>query len=134
MKEIITKNIKILVVEDNPISSFIAMSQLKRFGFEKVDVVENGLLALKYLDQSSPDLIFLDLNMPELDGFEFLKITRRNGICPNIAIVILTSSISQCDKKRVIEYSNVIDFLEKPLDRELINQVIQKLYIRSYQS
>ncbi|NKI28404.1 response regulator [Arenibacter sp. 6A1] len=125
------KNIKILIVEDNPISSFISTNQLKKQGFENIDVVGNGLMALEYLEETTPDLIFLDLNMPVIDGFEFLKLQKRKRICLNTAIVILTSSIWLEDKKRVIKYSNVIDFLVKPLDGVMIKEVFQKLKIVS---
>lgn len=120
------QEIKILLVEDDPISNFITKSKLTKIGAEKVDVTENGQCAISFLEGESPDLIFLDINMPIMDGFEFLEQCRQNRIWSLIPVVILTSSVRPCDKESALEYSNVIGFFEKPLNQTKIDSIFLK--------
>lgn len=120
-------NLHVLLIEDDPVSNFIAFSKLKKFGIEDVKAVENGLEALNYLQSRCPDIIFLDINMPIMDGFEFLEHAKKNNICHQTSIAILTSSIRPCDKERATSFKGVVDFLEKPLDPTKIGQVLANL-------
>lgn len=125
MKENI-KELKILLVEDDPISNFITKSKLNKVGAENVFETENGQSAITFLEGESLDLIFLDINMPIMDGFEFLERCRQNRIWSLIPVVILTSSVRPCDKESALEYSNVIGFLEKPLNQTKIESIFLK--------
>jgi len=120
-------DLHVLLIEDDPVSNFIAFSKLKKFGIDDVKAVENGLEAINYLKTRCPDIIFLDINMPIMDGFEFLERVKENGICNNTSIAILTSSIRPCDKERATAFIGVVDFLEKPLDPTKIDQVLVNL-------
>lgn len=124
------KNISILLVEDDPISNFISHTKLKQNGFEKVDIVENGQLAVSYLEKRIPHLIFLDINMPVMDGFEFLEYLKKSNRYSKTKIVMLTSSIRPCDREYSKEFKNVIDFLEKPLNKFKIEYVLDKLSMK----
>lgn len=118
---------KILLVEDDTITNFINTNKLNSLGLKDVDTVENGALAVDYLKNTCADLIFLDLNMPVMDGFEFLKYKKENNICPNSPVIILTSSIRASDKEKVNEFDNIIDYLEKPLSYDKIKQILLKI-------
>ncbi|WFO16110.1 response regulator [Cellulophaga baltica 4] len=115
---------KILLVEDDEITNYITTTKLKNIGFENVDAVLNGELALEYLAKEQPNLIFLDVNMPVMDGFEFLDSTEVQNEYSDIPIVLLTSSSRPKDKEMASRYSNVIEYLEKPLNYEKMKKIL----------
>jgi CheY-like chemotaxis protein len=115
---------KILLVEDDEITNYITTTKLRNIGFENVDAVLNGELALEYLAKEQPNLIFLDVNMPVMDGFEFLDSTEVQNQYSDIPIVLLTSSSRPKDKEMASRYSNVIEYLEKPLNYEKMKKIL----------
>ncbi|KGK28787.1 response regulator [Cellulophaga baltica] len=115
---------KILLVEDDEITNYITTTKLRNIGFENVDAVLNGELALEYLAKDQPNLIFLDVNMPVMDGFEFLDSTEVQNEYSDIPIVLLTSSSRPKDKEMASRYSNVIEYLEKPLNYEKMKKIL----------
>lgn len=127
MNTTLNNSFKILLVEDDPITNYISKIQLKNLGFENVTAVENGQQAVDFIQNECPNLIFLDINMPIMDGFEFLEWRKANNLCLSTAIIVLTSSGRPSDQKRAIEFQNVIDYIEKPLNYEKINQTLLKL-------
>ncbi len=124
-------DLNVLLVEDDPISILLARVRLKQMGVEAVMSVENGLSALNYLEVNTPDLIFLDINMPTMDGFEFLNANQKYNLCPSTPIVMLTSSARSCHRERAMEYVSVIDYLEKPLTHSKIERVLVKLSLKN---
>ena len=96
-------------------------------GFENIDTAENGLLAVHYLEKSCPNLIILDLNMPVMDGFEFLDYKDKHNLCPNLPIIVLTSSGRPSDREKAIAHENVVDYLEKPMNYEKIQHMLLKI-------
>ncbi|MBA6314614.1 response regulator [Cellulophaga baltica] len=115
---------KILLVEDDEITNYITTTKLRNIGFENVDAVLNGELALEYLAKEQPNLIFLDVNMPVMDGFEFLDSEEVQNQYSDIPIVLLTSSSRPKDKEMASRYSNVIEYLEKPLNYEKMKKIL----------
>ncbi|MBZ9730591.1 response regulator [Salegentibacter sp. JZCK2] len=112
----------IILVDDQPIANFITRKLLEIEGYNK-DVVDftNPEEALSYLDDKQNTLIFLDLNMPEMNGFEFMDSLKAIG--QKHRIIILTSSTSAVDRKRAEEYPSVIDYVEKPLNKNKFTQL-----------
>lgn len=119
-------DIKILLVEDNHVTSFLSTTILKVLGFKNIDSAENGLEAYTYIKKNCPDLIFLDLNMPVMNGFEFMALNKKEGTCIKTHIAILTSSVRPIDKIEAANY-NVIDYVEKPLNSRKVNRVLEKM-------
>lgn len=120
-------DIKVLLVEDNPVFVLMAQIKLRQLGIEAVHCEENGLSAMNYLQKNTPDIIFLDINMPTMDGFEFLNANKKYKLCPKTPIVMLTSSARSCDRERAMQYESVVDFLEKPLTYSKLENLLVKL-------
>ncbi len=83
---------RLLVAEDNPVNQVVIRHQLRRLGHD-VDVVENGRQALEALGRKRYDLILMDCQMPELDGYEATRCLRQDGnSLPVIAFTAQTES------------------------------------------
>lgn len=115
---------KVLLIEDNPIYCSIVLIKLRQLGVRNVSIVENGLLALEHLQNNSPDLIFLDLIMPEMGGFEFLRFVDQHDFVPTPSIVILTTYLSTTNKIKALQFESVIDYVEKPIDSGKLNMAL----------
>ncbi|SFW31071.1 response regulator [Cellulophaga fucicola] len=115
---------RILLVEDDEVTNFITISKLSNLGFTNIKAVENGQEAIDYLKQYQPDLIILDINMPIMDGFEFMEYKEDNNYCTGIPIIIVTSSGRPLDKEKALGFVDVIDYLEKPLNYDKIQKIL----------
>ena len=124
----------ILLVDDDETTNFLHQRLLDRLDVcEKVLVATNGQKALEILTEpnssfgpANPLLILLDINMPVMDGFEFLEAL---GTLPlaqqqGAVVVVLTSSLSPQDMGRIINLP-IVGFLNKPLSKEKIDTLLQ---------
>lgn len=115
----------ILLVEDDDIFLFTATFVLnKAFPNTEITIKHQGQEALDYLENRTPDLLFLDLNMPKMDGWEFLEELEESKIQVDFPIIIVTSSIDPEDKRKAERNSLVSDYLEKPLRIETLKALI----------
>jgi CheY-like chemotaxis protein len=127
---------KVLCVDDDTISLTISQLLLKRAGFaEEVDTVIDGSEALDYFEKIfnqsdtpasiAPELILLDINMPVMNGWEFLQeyTFRYLEKLPNTRIVILSSTIDPEDFALAKHYPVVIQFISKPLSTENLEEL-----------
>lgn len=120
----------LMLIDDSEIDQMIYRRIAEKSGLvgtlvQYVDAAE-ALDHLSQPDNSRPDLILLDINMPRMDGFEFLEAaTERFGVdlCP--IIVMLTTSLNPKDEQRAREFSVVKDFLNKPLTRDQLAALSQ---------
>ncbi|MEQ6118035.1 response regulator [Reichenbachiella sp. MALMAid0571] len=118
---------RVLLVEDNETTNFISKLALRSAGLEDVDEVLNGMEACSYLEKGCPDIIFLDINMPVMDGWEFLDEKKTKIPCKNVKVAMLTSSLRPSDRKKAENYPCVIAYLEKPLTKEKVEELKQKI-------
>lgn len=119
----------ILLVDDDPINNYLNLRLLDSLHVaDEVKVCINGMEALEFLkslSDQSPDLILLDVNMPVLDGFEFLnafddlKITQKD----NIKIVMLTTSSAMSDLEKIESLG--YEVINKPLTEEKILNILK---------
>lgn len=116
----------VLVVEDNEINQMVAMGMLESLGFE-VTTAENGKLALDALEENSFDLILMDCQMPEMDGYEATRRIRKssNASVANIPIIALTANAMSGDAEKCFE-AGMDDYLAKPFEPELFEQKLQE--------
>ena len=111
------KNIKVLVVEDMALNQLLMKTLLDDFGFE-CDIVSNGRLAIEKLLINSYDVILMDLQMPEMNGFE-ATIYIRNVMNSTIPIIALTADVTTVDvaKCRAV---GMTDYIAKPIDERVL--------------
>ncbi|NNM03737.1 MAG: response regulator [Gemmatimonadetes bacterium] len=124
----LTEGLKVLVAEDNLVNQQVAMGLLQRWGCE-VRVVANGLEALEALEEELPDLILMDVQMPEMDGLEATQKIRRDTRFSAIPIVALTAHVLPEERQRC-EDVGMDDYVPKPFKpgelRERVEHWAQK--------
>jgi CheY-like chemotaxis protein len=119
----------IYIVEDDSVASFVIKKVIgQKMGNSSCMVLPNGKLALEKLrsGEIDPDLIFLDINMPIMDGWEFLDACIEESR-DTIPVFLLSSSINPADKARAMNYSQVLGFLSKPFTSQKLDDVLSLL-------
>jgi PAS domain S-box-containing protein len=118
---------RILLVEDNSANQYLAVRQLKKLGFTNVTVANNGREGLEMSDVSSFDLILMDCQMPEMDGFEATKAIREREAHSggHIPIIAMTANVSAEDQERCIAMG-MDDYLAKPVVLETFRSVLER--------
>lgn len=111
------KNIKVLVVEDIALNQLLMKTLLDDFGFER-DIASNGKIAIEKLEQKSYDIILMDLQMPEMNGFEATEYIR-NKMNSKIPIVALTADVTTVDLAKC-KAVGMNDYIAKPVDEQLL--------------
>jgi signal transduction histidine kinase/ActR/RegA family two-component response regulator len=112
-------DLRILLVEDNIINQKVAQSLLGKLGY-KADVAANGLEAVKALEQINYDLVLMDCQMPEMDGFEAtlrIRNTSSAVLNHNVPIIAMTANAMKEDRERCLEVG-MNDYLSKPVRKE----------------
>ncbi|MEO8085316.1 MAG: tetratricopeptide repeat protein [Bacteroidota bacterium] len=112
-------SINILIVEDNKVNQLLVKNMLKKFGFTKFDCAENGKTALEILKKNNYHLILMDIQMPEMDGYEITQEIRKNFPSPvrETPIIALTADASEKEKMRARE-AGMNDYVVKPYTPE----------------
>ncbi|MCF0054976.1 hybrid sensor histidine kinase/response regulator [Dyadobacter sp. CY356] len=117
--------LKILVAEDNLVNQKFIQYVLQKLGYEIV-IADNGIEALKKLSETFYDVILMDIQMPEMDGFEATKMIRKDfGTKPYI--IALTANAMQEDRNNCL-LAGMDDYVAKPIKLEVIKEVLQKAH------
>ena len=111
------KNVKILVAEDMELNQLLMKTLLDDFGFE-CEIAGNGLIAIEKIKQKNFDIILMDLQMPEMNGFEATKFIR-NTLKLNIPIIALTADVTTIDVEKC-KKAGMNDYISKPVDERLL--------------
>ncbi|MES2849894.1 MAG: ATP-binding protein [Bacteroidota bacterium] len=118
------KNIKVLVVEDIALNQLLMKTLLDDFGFER-DIAANGKIAIEKLQTKEYDIILMDLQMPEMNGFEATDYIR-NTMNLNIPIIALTADVTTVDLAKC-KAVGMNDYIAKPVDERLMYSKIVNL-------
>ncbi|MFN4026881.1 MULTISPECIES: response regulator [Flavobacterium] len=122
---------KYILIDDDPIINLVHKKVIKKNDLEaEVTDFISGKKALQYLKSNNDEqsnIVLLDINMPEMNGFEFLdELLKNKGInYSKLNIFILTSSLNVKDKELATKYSILKGYLEKPLDIANLQQLIR---------
>lgn len=123
-----------MVIDDTYVDRYVAERNIKKYGFaDEVITMESAIAALIYLSDLSgkpdelPQLIFLDIRMPEMDGFGFLSEYEKlhDNIKRNCIIMMLSTSLNADDHDRANSNPYVNKFLNKPLNAERLGQLVK---------
>ena len=122
---------KILLVEDNLLNQKVVIFNLRKFNYEVITVT-NGFDAINKFKSDSPDLILMDIMLPEMNGFKttvkIRKIEKEKGSSKQVPIIALTANTLDNDKEKCIK-AGMNDFLAKPFTVRELNHIIDK-YLR----
>ena len=117
--------LRILVAEDNPINQEVAALMLDHLGYE-TQVVSNGVEALAALDASSFDVVLMDCQMPEMDGFTAAaRIRERTDAYRSIPIIAMTANAMKGDREKCID-AGMDDYIAKPIDPKELAATVAK--------
>ncbi|PIQ07612.1 MAG: hypothetical protein COW71_16105 [Ignavibacteriales bacterium CG18_big_fil_WC_8_21_14_2_50_31_20] len=132
-----TKAMCIMLVDDDKNDNFFHEREIKKNNIETIVIVEeSGTGALKYLKSMidkkkiEPALIFLDINMPGMNGWEFLEEYNNlpKEIQSKVMIIMLTTSVRPEDIERAESYEFVLDYITKPLTKEKMKDINDKYF------
>ena len=116
-KEAVFQSKKILLVDDDMRNIFALSKILKERGMEVVKA-DNGRVALEILEQHSDiNLVLMDIMMPEMDGYEAMKLIRAQKKFTDLPVIALTAKAMKDDKEKCIK-AGANDYISKPLDVE----------------
>lgn len=129
---------KVLLIDDDEINNMLNANLIRKVGLsQNIDTALNGQEGLDYLDTCSkedfPDLIFLDIHMPVMDGFEFLEAYEKQ-FKPHygtIILMMLTTSVLESDRNKALDSMLVKEFINKPLSSEKLTEIIDRLELSS---
>ncbi len=125
-------NATILMVDDEPITMEVVQGFLEEAGYRNFVLIEKSSEAMASLEKQRPDLLLLDLVMPQVSGFDILKAVRLHPKLKHLPIIILTSSSDNQDKLAALDLG-ATDFLAKPVDpSELRLRVRNTLAAKAY--
>jgi CheY-like chemotaxis protein len=129
----------ILLVDDNHADNEFHKIVINKAGVcDHIEIALNGQKALDYINRSAqspellpqPELIFLDVNMPRMNGFEFLEEYDKldEELKSKLVVMMLTTSLNPVDRERANEYDCLAEFLNKPLTSQSVQKLVEKYF------
>src|SRR5215831_82910 len=123
------QNETILYIEDNPDNRKLVRRVLNAEGFAVVEA-ENASQALRQLEISLPNLILMDINMPDMDGYTLTAKIKSMPAYAKIPIIAMTANVMRGDRERTLE-AGCDGYIQKPIDIDILSQQIERFIIRN---
>ena len=123
----------IMLIDDDADDNYYHQIILKKMDItDHIEVAESGMEALEYLQKENhvPDIIFLDINMPGMSGWDFLDEYKKLKARQNttLIIIMLTTSISPADKEKAEKMPEITSFQSKPMTQEMLNDILERYF------
>ncbi len=120
------QHIRILVAEDNQINQKLIVALLKKAGYVNLDIAEDGRKAVEAIEKRDYDIILMDVQMPEMDGFEATKAIRnKEGASKHTTIIAMTAHALKGDRERCLE-AGMDDYISKPISPNEMFGIIRR--------
>lgn len=122
---------RVLLVEDYPVNQIFAKKLLTKFGFTHIDIAEDGLDALLKHSEHSYDIVFMDCQMPKMDGYittREIRLRETSGTHPPIPIIAMTANAMIGDREKCLAVG-MDDYLSKPLRTQHLKTVLQNFFV-----
>lgn len=126
---------KVVLIDDNPIDHYIMRTMLyNNDACKQATYTFDGNMIIEFIEENKsdvnllPDVIFLDLTMPDFSGWEFLEKFEKlkAGLNKHVQLYVMTSSVRESDKERSGRYQCVSSFISKPLSRQLLENICRQ--------
>ena len=118
---------RILLVEDSETNQFVFLSMLQKEGFD-VDIASNGIEALEVMNEKSYDLVLMDCQMPEMDGYQTTKIIRNGAGSiknPEVPVLAMTAHAMKGDREKCLQ-AGMSDYLAKPVSHKDLLKMVEQ--------
>ncbi|MCL5129666.1 MULTISPECIES: response regulator [unclassified Algibacter] len=132
--------INICIIDDDDIYKFTVVKTLELLEFEKnIKVFADGEEALEFLvenlnkDNELPDVIFLDINMPIMDGYQFMEeyVKIKSKLGKKTVIYMVSSSVDPVDIEKAKRISDISDYIIKPIEPGKLKSIMEKLIVEN---
>jgi two-component system, sensor histidine kinase len=116
----------ILIAEDDPVSRFLLVKVIEKLGHQVV-IAKTGIEAMEVVERIKVDMIFMDIQMPEMDGVEATKLIREKSgdLYKHLPIIAVTAYAMKGEKEKLIK-AGLSDYITKPIPLEAIAELIKK--------
>jgi len=114
----------VLIIEDNEQNLYLATFLLERSGY-KIEAARSGLEGIELASRIQPDLILLDIQLPQMDGYAVARALRQNPVLTEVPVVAVTSYAMVGDRERALE-AGCNGYIEKPINPDTFRNEIEK--------
>ncbi len=127
LREIVRRNARILLVEDNKVNKMVAVGILGKLGFS-AETADNGRQAIEMLEAASYDIVFMDVQMPVMDGYQATMAIRggkTKAADPKVPIIAMTAHAMKGDREKCLQWG-MDDYISKPISPRKLAKVLEK--------
>ena len=121
-------DLSVIIVDDDPMAAYLLERLIKHEKIShRITILSGGNAALDYFqtheDPQTSYLVFLDINMPDMSGWQLIEAIERTPYAARVHFLIVTSSVDQTDHDRIADYPSAVGFLEKPVSRKMLEDI-----------